>query len=81
MSYTTIDVDIDHGLVRPKDGTKLPEKAHGILTILTPEQARELLKLPSESPRALGLAMGEFRVPDDFNAPLPDEVLKGFEGT
>ena len=31
-------------------------------------------------PRPSGLAKGEFIVPDDFNAPLPDEILDLFEG-
>lgn len=30
--------------------------------------------------KTLGLLKGRFRVPDDFDAPLPDEVLAGFEG-
>jgi antitoxin (DNA-binding transcriptional repressor) of toxin-antitoxin stability system len=30
--------------------------------------------------RPSGLAAGEFTVPDDFDAPLPDEVLSDFEG-
>lgn len=30
--------------------------------------------------RPFGLAAGEFVVPDDFDAPLPDEVLADFEG-
>ena len=30
--------------------------------------------------RAIGLAKGDFIVPDDFFEPLPDDVLKGFEG-
>jgi prevent-host-death family protein len=30
--------------------------------------------------RRLGILDGRFRVPDDFNRPLPDEVLLGFEG-
>jgi antitoxin (DNA-binding transcriptional repressor) of toxin-antitoxin stability system len=29
--------------------------------------------------RPFGLCAGEFLVPDDFDAPLPDEVLKEFE--
>ena len=29
---------------------------------------------------SLGLDKGRFVVPDDFNAPLPDEILAGFEG-
>lgn len=28
--------------------------------------------------RPIGLAQGEFVVPDDFNEPLPEEVLKRF---
>ena len=30
--------------------------------------------------RPFGLCAGEFVVPDDFDAPLPDEVLDAFEG-
>lgn len=32
------------------------------------------------SPRPAGLCRGEFRLPDDFDAPLPAEVVTGFEG-
>jgi prevent-host-death family protein len=31
-------------------------------------------------PKKLGLLKGKITVPDDFNAPLDDEVLSGFEG-
>jgi len=30
--------------------------------------------------RPFGLCAGEFTVPDDFDAPLPDELLREFEG-
>jgi antitoxin (DNA-binding transcriptional repressor) of toxin-antitoxin stability system len=30
--------------------------------------------------RPFGLAAGEFVVPDDFDQPLPDEVISEFEG-
>jgi antitoxin (DNA-binding transcriptional repressor) of toxin-antitoxin stability system len=30
--------------------------------------------------RPYGLCAGKFYLPDDFNAPLPEEVLKQFEG-
>lgn len=30
--------------------------------------------------RPNGLCAGEFTVPDDFDAPLPEEVLAAFEG-
>jgi prevent-host-death family protein len=32
------------------------------------------------APRPFGLAAGEFTVPSDFDDPLPDEVLRDFEG-
>ena len=31
-------------------------------------------------PRPVGLAAGAFTVPDDFDAPLPEDILRGFEG-
>jgi antitoxin (DNA-binding transcriptional repressor) of toxin-antitoxin stability system len=34
----------------------------------------------TETLRPIGLAAGEFVVPDDFNDPLPDELLDAFEG-
>jgi antitoxin (DNA-binding transcriptional repressor) of toxin-antitoxin stability system len=32
------------------------------------------------APRPFGLCAGAFVVPDDFDAPLPDDVLREFEG-
>lgn len=32
------------------------------------------------TPRPFGLAAGAFTVPDDFDAPLPEDVLREFEG-
>jgi antitoxin (DNA-binding transcriptional repressor) of toxin-antitoxin stability system len=34
----------------------------------------------SRALRPIGLAAGEFVVPDDFDEPLPDEILDEFEG-
>jgi antitoxin (DNA-binding transcriptional repressor) of toxin-antitoxin stability system len=31
-------------------------------------------------PRPFGLAAGAFSIPDDFDAPLPDHILREFEG-
>jgi hypothetical protein len=37
--------------------------------------------LSSHKPlRPFGLCAGEFTVPDDFDAPLPEEILGAFEG-
>lgn len=71
MSYRTLEVEIDHGHVVSKGPDALPEKASGLLTILN---------LRLSQPRPVGLAKGQFTVPDDFNAPLPEDVLQTFEG-
>ena len=34
----------------------------------------------SKQLRPFGLCTGEFTVPDDFDAPLPEEILRAFEG-
>jgi antitoxin (DNA-binding transcriptional repressor) of toxin-antitoxin stability system len=33
-----------------------------------------------ETLRPFGLCAGEFTVPEDFDAPLPEDILKAFEG-
>jgi antitoxin (DNA-binding transcriptional repressor) of toxin-antitoxin stability system len=35
---------------------------------------------PEPGLRPFGLARGEFSVPDDFDAPLPEEMMQEFEG-
>ena len=42
-----------------------------IVTILEKNSSREL--------RPFGLCAGEFTVPEDFDAPLPEEILAEFE--
>ena len=34
----------------------------------------------ASGPRPFGLAAGAFTVPADFDAPLPDDLLRSFEG-
>lgn len=34
----------------------------------------------TNQPRPFGLAAGEFVVPDDFDGPLPDEIIRLFDG-
>ena len=45
MSYLTLEVEIDHGRVVPKEPDKLPEKGTGLLTILPSAPPREPRKL------------------------------------
>ena len=32
----------------------------------------------AQAPRQLGMFQGQLKVPDDFDAPLPEDVLAGF---
>jgi antitoxin (DNA-binding transcriptional repressor) of toxin-antitoxin stability system len=34
----------------------------------------------TNQPRPFGLASGEFALPDDFDGPLPDEIISLFDG-
>jgi prevent-host-death family protein len=42
--------------------------------------ARLVAVEPPRTPRPMGMFRGQFKVPEDFDAPLPDEVLALFEG-
>ncbi len=39
------------------------------------------IALASRDLRPIGLVAGDFAAPEDFNAPLPDELLRAFEGS
>lgn len=37
MSYETLEVDLDHGLVRPRGAEKMPGRSRALLTLLDAE--------------------------------------------
>jgi hypothetical protein len=81
MNRLTMEVEIEHGQIVPSEPAKLPENGSGYLTIYDstlPEAG--LRATPRTEPRPIGLAKGEFTVPDDFNVPLPDDILRAFDG-
>ena len=68
----TVRATVDEqGRVELLEPVQLGDKRQALLTILDAVPTREL--------RPFGLCKGEFRVPDDFDAPLPDNVLDDFE--
>jgi hypothetical protein len=75
MSYLTVEVKIDQGRIIPSEPDKLPQNGSALLTILESEGPQ---KKPERRP--YGLAKGEFVVPENFNDPLPEEILRDFEG-
>jgi prevent-host-death family protein len=42
--------------------------------------ARLVPLAPSRPKRRLGILAGRMKVPEDFDAPLPDDILDAFEG-
>jgi antitoxin (DNA-binding transcriptional repressor) of toxin-antitoxin stability system len=36
---------------------------------------------PPQTLRPFGLCAGQFTVPEDFDAPLPEDIINAFEGT
>jgi len=63
--------------------SRLLEQAMAGEEVIIMRSGRKLVRLtPVESApfrRRLGTAKGDFVVPDDFDAPLPDDVLDEFE--
>ncbi|MDB5291576.1 MAG: hypothetical protein JWL69_2817 [Phycisphaerales bacterium] len=43
-------------------------------------ELRPVATVTRNVPRPFGLAAGKFTVPDDFDSPLPDDILREFEG-
>lgn len=40
-----------------------------------------LTRVEAGGKRRLGVLDGRFRIPNDFNRPLPEEVIRAFEGS
>ena len=65
--------------------SRLLEEVSGGEEIMIAKAGRPVARLVPVAaackPRKLGWLQGRFTVPDDFDAPLPDDVLSDFEGT
>lgn len=64
--------------------SKLVERAEAGEQIVIARAGKPAAKLvplsTARGRRRLGLLDGKFRIPADFNAPLPDVVIRSFEG-
>ena len=64
--------------------SKLVERAQAGEEVIIARAGKPAAKLVPltrvRSRRRLGLLDGKFRIPDDFNKPLPESVLRAFEG-
>ncbi len=76
----TVQIDeLEHNLSKYIDMAKTGE------TLSIVEQNKEIFQIVPvpQAPKALrpfGLCKGQFVVPDDFDDPLPEEILRSFEG-
>jgi hypothetical protein len=69
----TIEAVIDEsGQVHLLEPVRLSAKSRALVTILENEP-------PAVTLRPFGLCAGEFVVPDDFDDPLPEDILQAFE--
>lgn len=62
---------------------KLQETGEPITICVRNEPVAELKAIPTKKPKRrpeLGFAAGEFTIPDSFFDPLPDDILKAFNG-
>lgn len=48
--------------------------------LLAHEPTNPTSRPASNEPRPLGLLHGQITIPDDFDDPLPDDLLRAFEG-
>ena len=73
----TFEAVIDaQGAVQLKEAIRLPATRRALVTILD-----EPVKKVSESKsRPFGLCAGEFTVPDEFDDPLPEDIINLFAG-
>jgi hypothetical protein len=76
MSYRTVEVELEHGRVRPRNAEALPPKANALLTILEP--GRNGAEIPRKSgPAGLRrfLAEPDFRLtPQQFKASMESDL-------
>ena len=80
----TVEAVIDKvGNVQLLEPVQLSAMHRALVTILEDEtlEDEELDQVASLlSTRPFGLCAGDFVVPDDFDDPLPETILKSFEG-
>ena len=56
------------------------EAGEALVVLRDNRPVAEVTPVANGERRPYGLCAGEFVVPDDFDAPLPDDVLDAFEG-
>jgi len=76
-----LNVSIDEIQRDPLKYLRQVEEGETLIVVHCDRPIAELRPVTQTKPlRPLGLCEGEFTVPDDFDAPLPEDILSKFEG-
>lgn len=77
-----LSVTVDEILRDPLKYLRQVEAGETFVILQAEKAVAELRPISSSGKqlRPFGLCSGEFTVPDDFDAPLPEEILSAFEG-
>lgn len=77
-----LNVTIDEIQRDPLKYLRQVEAGETFVIIQANKPIAELRPIPTNNKqlRPFGLCTGEFTVPDDFDTPLPEEILSVFEG-
>jgi antitoxin (DNA-binding transcriptional repressor) of toxin-antitoxin stability system len=76
-----LNVTIDELQRNPLKYLQQVEAGETLIIVRSDKPIAELRPVPNrQSVRPFGLCAGEFIVPDDFDAPLPEDILNAFEG-
>jgi prevent-host-death family protein len=75
---TSIRVGVHEAKTRMSELLRLVDSGQEIEIARGGEPVAKLVPFHSRETRRLGVDQGVYEVPDDFDAPLPDDVLDGF---
>ena len=75
---TAIRVGVHEAKTRLSQLLRLVEAGEEVEILRSGEPVAKIVPLRTRAKRQLGIDQGVFTVPDDFNAPLPDDVLESF---
>lgn len=76
-----LNVTVDEIQSDPLKYIRQVEAGETLVIVENGKAIAELKPIANDKPlRPFGLCAGEFTVPDDFDDPLPEELLSAFEG-
>lgn len=78
MTKSSMQVGVHEAKTRLSELLRIVESGQEIEILRSGEPVALLVPVPRQQVVRFGAARGEFTVPDDFDDPLPDEILDSF---